>query len=215
VWQRFGNAITFAEWHKIFHSVLRRQKYFLGIKTRITQRVVEIGTEQTVPDQLEYRDPKCSLAKIKEDGDDGYSDVHAGPGFHALCGASDLTIPAYCKYVLRCGPTVRTWWRSLLLRQQDTGYTYECCSKSTAECHPHVSSSPIGKIWRCFLLEMARYIRVETRVGQSSQLRLELVHLARCRSSFIAPPDAEPRECWSESAYLDSSMDPNHPAAVQ
>jgi len=52
-----------------------------------------------------------------------------------------------------------TWWRSPLLRQQDRGHTYECRSNSTAECHPHLSSSPAsegttGKIWRCFLLAM-------------------------------------------------------------
>jgi hypothetical protein len=71
-----GYAITFAEWHKIVHSVLRRQKYFLWFKTRMSEQEIDIGTEETYPDQLEYLDPACSLANIKENLENGYSEIY-------------------------------------------------------------------------------------------------------------------------------------------
>jgi hypothetical protein len=68
-------AITFAEWQRIVRSVLRRQKYFLGFKTRIVERTVDIGTEEFQSDQLEYLDPNCCPAKIEEAVAKGFTDV--------------------------------------------------------------------------------------------------------------------------------------------
>jgi len=68
-------GITFAEWQKVFHSVLRRQKYFLGVKTRIAERTIDIGTEEFFSDQFEYPDPGCCPAKIEEPVAKGFTDV--------------------------------------------------------------------------------------------------------------------------------------------
>jgi hypothetical protein len=68
-------AITFAEWQRIVRSVLRRQKYFLGFKTRIVERTVDIATEEFQADQLESIDPNCCPAKIEEAVAKGFTDV--------------------------------------------------------------------------------------------------------------------------------------------
>jgi hypothetical protein len=73
---RPNHAITFAEWHKIFRSNLRRRKKLLWFDAGVNEQVIDIGTEETFPDTFEYLDPSCGLPKIEEDADKGYSEVY-------------------------------------------------------------------------------------------------------------------------------------------
>jgi hypothetical protein len=70
-------GITFAEWQKFVISTLRRQQYFLGFKVRLVERTLDIGTEETFPDQFEYPDPTCCPTEIQEKLAKGFDQLFA------------------------------------------------------------------------------------------------------------------------------------------
>ena len=73
---RPNHAITFAEWHKMFRSVLSRPKKFLWFNIGTKQQLADIGTEETFPDWFEYLDPACGLPKIEENREKGFTEMY-------------------------------------------------------------------------------------------------------------------------------------------